>query len=126
MASMRSSSRAPRVFGSVPWSRNSSIFQPAPTPNTNRPPEIRSILAASLAVMIGSRWISSAIPVNSSILEVTAIGSGQSDERIERSVVHRRQFATRPDSGVLPAGRDVRVLSDDQRVETPLFDRTGQ
>ena len=67
MASMRSSSSAPRVFGSVPWSRNSSIFQPAPTPNTNRPAEIRSMLAASLAVMIGSRWISGAIPVNSSI-----------------------------------------------------------
>ncbi|MDT5306709.1 MAG: hypothetical protein QOE48_2384 [Mycobacterium sp.] len=55
MASMRSSSSAPRVFGSVPWSRNSSIFQPAPTPKTNRPPEIRSMLAASLAVVIGSR-----------------------------------------------------------------------
>ena len=72
MASMRSSSSAPRVFGSVPWLRNSSMFQPAPTPNTNRPPEIRSMLAASFAVMIGSRWISRAIPVNSSILDVTA------------------------------------------------------
>ena len=71
-ASMRSSSNAPRVFGSVPWSRNSSIFQPAPTPKMNRPPEIRSMLAASFAVMMGSRSISSAIPVNSSILDVTA------------------------------------------------------
>jgi hypothetical protein len=48
------------------------MFQPAPTPNTNRPPEIRSMLAASFAVMIGSRWMSSAIPVKSSIFDVTA------------------------------------------------------
>ena len=72
MASMRSSSSVPRVLGSVPWSRSSSIFQPAPTPNTKRPPEIRSMLAASLAVMMGSRSMSSAIPVKSSIFDVTA------------------------------------------------------
>ena len=33
-------------------------------PETNRPPEIRSMLAASFAVIMGSRWISSALPVN--------------------------------------------------------------
>lgn len=35
-------------------------------------PEIRSMLAASLAVMIGSRWISNAMPVINSMRDVTA------------------------------------------------------
>ena len=48
-------SRRIRVRGSVPWLAISSRFQPAPTPKSKRPPERRSTLATSFAVMIGSR-----------------------------------------------------------------------
>jgi hypothetical protein len=43
--------------------RISSRFQPAPTPNSKRPPEIVSTEATSLAVMIGSRWLTRQMPV---------------------------------------------------------------
>ena len=41
----------------------SSLFQPAPMPNSKRPPDRRSSVAISLAVVIGSRWISRQMPV---------------------------------------------------------------
>ncbi len=52
-----------RRRGSVPWFSISSRFQPAPTPNSKRPPETRSMLATSLAVVIGSRWITRQMPL---------------------------------------------------------------
>src|SRR4030095_13969558 len=63
IASIRSRIRPKRVAGSVPWLRISSRFQPAPTPNSNRPPERWSTDATSLAVVIGSRSITRQIPV---------------------------------------------------------------
>jgi hypothetical protein len=54
-ASTRSRRILKRFFGSVPWSRSSSRFQPAPTPNSIRPPESRSTEATAFAVVIGSR-----------------------------------------------------------------------
>ena len=60
---MLSPSRRIRVFGLVPWSAISSRFQPAPTPNSKRPPERTSSDATSLAVWIGSRWITRHTPV---------------------------------------------------------------
>jgi hypothetical protein len=39
MASTRSRSTAIRLRGSVPWLAISSRFHPAPTPNSNRPPD---------------------------------------------------------------------------------------
>ena len=63
IASIRSRITPKRRPGSVPWSIISSRFQPAPTPNRNLPPESRSTDATSLAVMIGSRWITRQMPV---------------------------------------------------------------
>src|SRR6516165_2902444 len=74
MASTRSRSRVIRRRGSVPWLAISSRFQPAPTPNSNRPPDRQSTLATSLAVMIGSRSITRQIPepTRSRVVTVTA------------------------------------------------------
>ncbi len=52
-----------RRLGSVPWLAISSRFQPAPTPNSTRPPERWSMLATSLAVMIGSRSMIRQMPL---------------------------------------------------------------
>src|ERR1700685_3120632 len=49
IASILSAISRIRVRGSVPWFRISSRFQPAPTPNSNRPPERWSIDATSFA-----------------------------------------------------------------------------
>jgi hypothetical protein len=72
MASTRSRISASRVFGSVPWSRISSRFQPAPIPNRNRPSLTRSSVATFFAVWIGSRWTTRQIPVASLSFVVTA------------------------------------------------------
>ncbi len=63
MASTRSRMRPKRRAGSVPWSAISSWFQPAPTPNSTRPSDSTSRLATSLAVWMGSRWTTRAMPV---------------------------------------------------------------
>ena len=63
MASTRSRIRPNRLVASVPWLAISSTFQPAPTPNRNRPPERWSTDAASLAVMMGSRSTTRQMPV---------------------------------------------------------------
>src|SRR4051794_2841150 len=72
MASMRSAMTLLRLLNSVPWSAISSAFQPAPTPNRNRPFEIWSILATDLAVWIGSRCGTRQMPVASFSRVVTA------------------------------------------------------
>jgi hypothetical protein len=63
-----------RWRGSVPWLRISSRFQPAPTPNSTRPPLSRSSDATSLAVMIGSRSMTRQMPVpsRSSVVAIAA------------------------------------------------------
>ena len=63
IASTLSRMRLKRVSGSVPWFRISSMFQPAPTPNRKRPPEIWSSVATSFAVVIGSRSMTRQTPV---------------------------------------------------------------
>ena len=47
----------------MPWFSISSWFQPLPTPNRKRPSESWSMDETTLAVTIGSRWVSSAMPV---------------------------------------------------------------
>src|SRR5688572_15749801 len=63
MASTRSRSTRMRTRGSVPWWCISVRFQPAPTPNSSRPPERWSTLATSFAVMIGSRSMTRQMPL---------------------------------------------------------------
>ncbi len=65
MASTRSRSRRQRVLKAVPWSSISSAFQPPPMPNRKRPPDSRSRVATSLAVVIGSRSTTRQMPVPS-------------------------------------------------------------
>ncbi len=72
IASTRSWNSAIRVRGSVPWLAISSRFQPAPTPKSNRPPEMWSSEATSLAVTIGSRSITRQMPVPIRRCEVAA------------------------------------------------------
>ena len=67
-----SSTRFPRVAGSVPWLRISSRFHPTPTPNATRPPDTRSRLATSFAVWMTSRCGNSTMPVPSTSRDVTA------------------------------------------------------
>ena len=64
--------RPKRVAGSVPWWRISSSFQPPPTPKRKRPPDSRSMLATSLAVMIGSRSTTRQMPVPTLSVSVAA------------------------------------------------------
>ena len=52
-----------RVLKTVPWCSISSAFQPAPIPNWNRPPDIKSRLATDLAVVIVSRSMIRQMPV---------------------------------------------------------------
>jgi hypothetical protein len=63
MASIRSLTTARRSLNATPWSASSSTFHPKPIPKTKRPPETWSSDATSLAVTIGSRWATRAIPV---------------------------------------------------------------
>jgi hypothetical protein len=50
----------------------SSRFQPAPMPKSTRPPDRWSMLATSLAVMIGSRWMIRQMPLPTRRLRVAA------------------------------------------------------
>ena len=77
IASIRSRIRPKRVSGSVPWLRISSRFQPAPTPNSKRPPERWSTEATSLAVVIGSRSITRQIPVPTRSVSVAVAAAAQ-------------------------------------------------
>ena len=72
IASTRSRMIVNRRRGSAPWSRISSRFQPAPTPNSTRPPDRKSSDATSFAVVIGSRWMIRQMPVASLMRSVTA------------------------------------------------------
>src|SRR5262245_24141105 len=65
IASTRSRSRRQRDLNAVPWFSISSAFQPPPIPNSTRPPESRSSVATSLAMVIGSRSITRQMPVPS-------------------------------------------------------------
>ena len=71
IASMRSRASLCRVAKTVPWFSISSWFQPLPTPNRKRPFESWSIDETSLAVTIGSRWVSRAMPVPTFSVVVT-------------------------------------------------------
>ena len=65
MASTRSRSSRQRDLNAVPWSSISSAFQPPPMPKSTRPPDSRSSVATSFAVVIGSRSITRQMPVPS-------------------------------------------------------------
>jgi hypothetical protein len=65
IASTRSRSTRHRVLKAVPWCSISSAFQPPPIPNRTRPPETRSSVATSFAVVIGSRSTTRQMPVPS-------------------------------------------------------------
>ena len=65
IARTRSRRSFQRVLNTVPWFSISSAFQPPPMPNRKRPPERRSSVATSLAVVIGSRSMTRQIPVPS-------------------------------------------------------------
>ena len=117
IASIRSRIRPKRVSGSVPWLRISSRFQPAPTPNSKRPPERWSTEATSLAVVIGSRSIDEADAgadpqrLGGRRGRRAAPRTGRacaSSAAAARRRAGRRRFA---------AGRDVRVLGEQQRLE---------
>ena len=60
---MRSRASLWRLAKTVPWFSISSWFQPLPTPNRKRPLESWSIDETTLAVTMGSRWVSRAMPV---------------------------------------------------------------
>ena len=62
-----------RVLMLTPWFSSSRAFHaaPAPTPKRKRPPVKRSIVAISLAKIIGSRWTTRQMPVPSLSVEVT-------------------------------------------------------
>ena len=72
IASMRSRTSLWRFSKLVPWFSISSWFQPLPTPNRKRPPEIWSIEATALAVWMGSRWLTRQTPVPTFSFLVTA------------------------------------------------------
>ena len=72
MASTRSLTTARRSAKATPWSASSSTFQPKPMPNTKRPFDTRSREATALAVTIGSRWATRAMPVPTRRRSVTA------------------------------------------------------
>ena len=120
IASTRSRMTPKRVRGSVPWSRISSPFQPAPTPNRTRPPERKSSEATSLAVMIGSRWMIRQMPVASLMRSVTAAAAASATNGIVRVAVLARQLPSAWVRG-LAAHRDVRVLGQEERLEAALL-----
>ena len=62
--------------------RISSRFQPAPTPNSTRPPERWSMLATSFAVMIGSRSMTRQMPLPTRSRVVAAAAARQRDEQV--------------------------------------------
>ena len=101
-------------------SRISSRFQPAPTPNSTRPFEIVSSVATSLAMTIGSRWITSTTPKPSFRPLGHRRDGGQAHERIERVAVLGRKLAAGR-VGRLPAHRDVGVLGEEERLESALL-----
>ena len=70
MAARYSSVIAPRWPNGTPSAANSGSDQPTPTPNTNRPPLNRSMLAAIRAVSSGWRYGRSATVVPNSMCSV--------------------------------------------------------
>ena len=69
--------------------------------------------------------MSRAIPVNKLDSGGHGRRGGEGDERVQRAVVDRRQLAAHRVRR-LATCRYVRVLGDDERVETPLLDRPCQ
>src|SRR5215469_1156645 len=72
-----SSSRAmrwPAVPNSIPAASYSGLYQPAPIPSSNRPPEIRCRLAASCATIAGCRksFDSTRVPTRSRVVTAAA------------------------------------------------------
>ena len=110
-----------RVRGSVPWLLISSRFQPAPTPNSKRPPDRWSTEATSLAVTIGSRSITRQTPLPTRSVEVATTAAVAAHEQVVGvRVLARSSRAARPRA--LTARRDVRVLGEEQRLEAMLLE----
>src|SRR3954453_14223696 len=101
-----------RRAGSVPWLAVSGSSHPAPMPNNKRPPETRSALATSLAVVIGSRCGPGERPRPAPRPAPWAGRAARRDrhERVQRALVARRDFAAAGERRVIE--RDVRVLGE--------------
>ncbi len=82
-------------------------------PNSKRPPESRSRLATSLAVVIVSRSMMRQIPVPIRMRRVEGV----------RVLLGQRLAAG---EGRAPADRDVGVLGDEERLEAARFGLAGQ
>ena len=81
IAALRSRMTRMRIRGSVPWLRISSRFHPAPTPNSNRPPDRWSTDATSLAVMMGSRSMTRQMPLPTRSRPVAAAAAVSATKR---------------------------------------------
>ena len=77
-------------------------------------------MATSLAVTIGSRWITRQTPVPTFSRSVAAAAAAQPHERVERVAVLARQLAA-AGVGRVAAHRDVRVLGEEERLEPALL-----
>ena len=109
----------------MPWLRISSRFQPAPTPNSSRPPVSRSTLAAAFAVTIGSRSITRQIPVPSLIRSVAAPAAIRATNG-SWMCEYSHGSSVPAGYGVSRDGRDVGVVGEEQRLERPLLDHPRQ
>ena len=111
-----------RVSNFVPWFSISSTFQPAPMPNSKRPPEIRSSVATVFAVTIGSRSVSRLMPVPSRSFLVRG-GRGDGATKGSSVCAYCLGSSAPPGQGDAAARRDVGVLGHEQRFVAVLLER---
>ena len=110
---------------SVPWFSISSWFHPAPIPKRKRPPESWSRLATSLAVVMVSRSMIRQMPVpifRRLVTAAAAISEMKGSNVCEYSFGERLAARERR----APAGGDVGVLRNEQRLEAALLGRARQ
>ena len=125
IASTRSRMIANRRAGSVPWFRISSRFQPAPTPNSSRPPVSRSRLADLLRGHDRVALDHQADPGAELDPLGRRAGRHQGDERVVDVRVLARQLVAGRVGG-LARGRDMGVVGEEQRLERALLDHPRQ
>src|SRR5262249_51116602 len=103
IASTRSRSTRQRFLKSVPWFSISSAFQPPPIPKSTRPFEIRSSVATSLAVTMGSRSTTRQMPVPRRSFVVTVAAAV--------SATNGSQLCQYSSGRAAPPGRGLRRLA---------------
>src|SRR5438094_194111 len=101
IASTRSRISEKRRCGSVPWFSSSSMFQPAPTPNRNRPRERRSIEATSFAVTIGSDGRPHLVPITFALDGERLYSAVDEKPKRSRTLQRIENARERPDVTVL-------------------------